>query len=95
MSRRYRVVRLKNGEWMRWAVVSVSLRGDETWDVIQEFTTRAEAFAYVGEVDTRNRVIESNECSAIVVNESPGAALTAPGMADHVRSVISVQDTRP
>lgn len=55
--RRYRVVRLLNGDRLRWAVVSVSLRDDETWDVLQEFVTRTEAFAYIGEVQERGGVM--------------------------------------
>lgn len=53
--RNYKVVRLIDGERCRWVVVSVSLRDDDTWDVIAEFPTRGEALDYRDEVRDRNR----------------------------------------
>lgn len=57
--RTYRVVHLIDDkrDLRHWAVVSASLRDDETWDVIDVFGSKRQAFAYIGEVQHRQEVI--------------------------------------
>lgn len=56
--RSYRVVKMTHGDRMPvWAVVSVSLRDDDTWDVIQTFHTADDAWEYVIEVTERTRTL--------------------------------------
>lgn len=51
--RHYRVVRLIDKDRDQWAVVSVSMRDDATWDVIETCPTRHAAFTYIVGVHER------------------------------------------
>ena len=56
--RSHRIVKLTFGEARAmWVVVSLSMRDDDTWDVIARFTSAGEAFDYVEEVVERNAEI--------------------------------------
>lgn len=56
--RHYRILKLRDPEWERWAVISLSLREDDTWDVINEFPVRSMAVDYVNEVMARNAELD-------------------------------------
>lgn len=57
MIRHYRIVKMRDPEGERWAVVAISLRADDTWDVINEFAFKADAEAYVRKVQAKQAAL--------------------------------------
>lgn len=56
--RHYRVVKLLDHGRSRWVVVSSSIRDDDTWDIIAEFSGRNACFRYIDDLHERNKALE-------------------------------------